>query len=125
MGIETTIPMASGDLAVRLCVTVDTLDTRLAGLTAIELRLPNRVALEIELGKVQAAFSELRQADLGELEPQLEDPLKRLGYRLVELELAIEDFRTNPRPRRAAPHVEEDGAKVTDALAVFAILARC
>lgn len=98
---------------------------RLAGLRAIELRLPNRVALEIELGKIQAAYSELRQADLGDLEERLEDPLIRLGYRIDELQLAVEDFRTNPRPRRAAPHVEEDAAVVADTIASFGILARC
>ena len=118
-------PGATGDLSVGLCEHVLRIEQQLASLNAVELRLPNRVALEIELGKVQAAFSELRQTDLGELEEQLETPLTRLGYRIGELQLAVEDFRTNPRPRLAAPHVEEDASVVADAVAAFAILARC
>jgi hypothetical protein len=118
-------PLASGDLGVDLCLTIGTIEERLAALRAVELRLPNRVALDIELAKLQAAFSELRQADLGALEEQLESPLKRLGYRLAELELAVEDFRTNSRPLRAVPHVEGDAETLSAELAAFAILARC
>ena len=51
--------------------------------------------------------------------------MTRLGYRLGELELAVEDFRTNPHPRKAVPHVEGDVQKVADELAAFVILSRC
>ncbi len=44
----------------------------------------------------------------GPFEDQLETPLTRLGYRLDELELAVEDFRTNSRPQQAVTHVETD-----------------
>jgi len=118
-------PMSADEMGVDLCASVETVDQQLASLRAVELRLPNRVALDIELGKLQAAFGLLRQAELGRLEEQLETPLKRLGYRLGELELAVEDFRTNPRPRRAAPHVESDSGVLDDELAAFSILARC
>jgi len=118
-------PLASIDPGVALCAHVATLAERMAGLQAVELRLANRVALDIELGKMQAAYSDLRQADLADLEERLEDPLTHLGYRIGELELAVEDFRTNPRPKRAAPHVEGDAAMVADAIASFGILARC
>ena len=123
--METEGPMSADEMGVDLCASVETVDQQLASLRAVELRLPNRVALDIELGKLQAAFGQLRQADLGRLEEQLETPLKRLGYRLGELELAVEDFRTNPRPRRAAPHVEGDSGILDDELAAFSILARC
>ena len=63
--------------------------------------------------------------DLGDREDELERSLTRLGYRMGELELAVEDFRTNTRPKRAAPHVEEDTQKVADELAAFVILSRC
>ena len=48
-----------------------------------------------------------------------------MGYRVDELKLAVEDFRTNPRPKRAVPHVEEHAASLSDAVASFGILARC
>jgi hypothetical protein len=108
-----------------LCAHVAEVGQRLAGLRAVELRLPSRVALDIELDKLQAAYVELQGADLGEAEERLAGSLKRLGYRLGELELAVEDFRTNTRPQRAAPHVEEDAQKVADELAALVILSRC
>jgi hypothetical protein len=126
MAAERTIePLATGDMAIGPCAPVTDLQDRLAGLVEVELRLPNRVTLDIELGKVQSAFAELRRVDLGPLEAQLEDPLRRLGYRLIDLEIAVEDFRTTSRPRPAAAHVEEDSTAFGDAVAGFAILARC
>jgi hypothetical protein len=108
-----------------LCLHVTEVGQRLASLRAVELRLPNRVALDIELDKLQAAYVELQRVDFGDAKDRLAGSLKRLGYRLGELELAVEDFRTNTRPRRAAPHVEEDAQKVADELAAFVILSRC
>lgn len=125
LAAATVEPMASGDAGVDLCLSIANVEERLAALRAVELRLPNRVALDIELAKLQAALSELRQVELGALEEQLESPLKRLGYRLAELELAVEDFRTNARPARAVPHVEGDAETFSNELAAFAILARC
>ena len=108
-----------------LCEQVGAVESRIAALRAVELRLPNRVALDIELGKLQAAFVELAQADLGPFAEQLEVPLTRLAYRLGEVELAVEDFRTNSRPQRAVTHVESDAQTFSEELAAFAILARC
>ena len=108
-----------------LCEQVGAVESRIAALRAVELRLPNRVALDIELGKLQAAFVELAQADLGPFAEQLEVPLTRLAYRLGEVELAVEDFRTNSRPQRAVTHVETDAQTFSEELAAFAILARC
>jgi hypothetical protein len=116
---------ASLDAAGLLCVRLGAVEERLAALRAVELRLPNRVALDIELAKLQAAFGELAAADLGALEDRLEDPLVRLGRRLAELELAVEDFRTNSRPQRAVPHVAGDAETFADELRAFAILSRC
>ena len=96
------------------------------GLLALELRIENRVPLDIELGKIQSTFGELRRADFGEQDDQLEDPLRRLGYRLIDLEIAVEDFRTRRgRFRPAIVHVEADAGAFDTALASFAILARC
>lgn len=117
--------LASPDPQGELCRRVAGVEQRLAGLRAVELRLPNRVALDIELDKLQAAYVELESTDFGATEERLEGSLTRLGYRLGELELAVEDFRTNSRPRRAVPHVEEDAQKVADELAAFLILSRC
>ncbi|MBE0557119.1 MAG: hypothetical protein IH628_07795 [Proteobacteria bacterium] len=72
-----------------------------------------------------AVFLGSNRVILGDLEDRLEDPLKRLGYRIDELELAVEGFRTNSRPKRAEPHVEGDAAIVADSIASFGILARC
>jgi hypothetical protein len=108
-----------------LCLHVVEVGQRLDALRAVELRLPNRVALEVELDKLQAAYTELENVDFGPSEERLAGSLKRLGYRLGELELAVEDFRTNSRPQRAAPHVEEDAENVADELAAFDILSRC
>jgi hypothetical protein len=118
-------PLASADPDAELCLRVADIEMRLVSLRAVELRLPNRVALDIELDKLEAAYNELRGFDFGASEDRLAGSLKRLGYRLGELELAVEDFRTNPRPRRAVPHVEEDAQAFADELAAFAILSRC
>jgi hypothetical protein len=125
VALATTPPMASGEPDKDLCRIVAVVEERIAALSAVELRLPNRVALDIELSKLQAAFVELRQADLQPFEDELESPLKRLGYRLAELELAVEDFRTNSRPQRAVGHVEADAETFGGELAAFSILARC
>jgi hypothetical protein len=117
----TSVPGPDDDL----CLHVTVVGERLASLRAVELRLPNRVALDIELDKLQAAYIELQRVDFGDAEDRLAGSLKRLGYRLGELELAVEDFRTNTRPQRATPHVEEDAQKVADELAAFVILSRC
>ncbi len=118
-------PSSAVDSGSMLCTQIGAVQSRTAALRAVELRLPNRVALDIELGKLQAAFVELAQADLGPFAEQLEGPLTRLGYRLAEVELAVEDFRTNSRPQRAVTHVETDARTFADELASFAILARC
>ncbi|MEX1296014.1 MAG: hypothetical protein AB1Z67_07570 [Candidatus Limnocylindrales bacterium] len=108
-----------------LCGRVDEMEVRLDTLQAVPLTLPNRTSLEIEFEKVRASFLEIEGTDLGEREDELEDSLKRLGYRVGELKLAVEDFQTNSKPRRAAPHVEEDTGKVLDELDAFDILSGC
>jgi hypothetical protein len=118
-------PEPSVDPEGELCLHVAGIEMRLASLRAVELRLPNRVALEIEQDKLRAAYDELDDADLGAREDELERSLTRLGYRLGGLDLAVEDFRTNTRPRRAVPHVEEEAQKVADEMASFIILSRC
>jgi hypothetical protein len=118
-------PPASGDIGAELCRRIADVGSSLLSMRAVELRVPNRVALDIELGKLQVAVGELEDAELGPLEDELETPLTRLGYRLREVELAVEDFRTNSRPQRAAPHVEEDTQTFADELAAFTILSRC
>jgi hypothetical protein len=125
VAVAATPGQASGEPGDALCRSVATVDERIASLRAVELRLPNRVALDIELSKLQAAFGELRQADLRPFQDELESPLKRLGYRLAELELAVEDFRTNSRPQRAVGHVQQDADTFGAELAAFGILARC
>jgi hypothetical protein len=120
-----TRPSSALESGFSLCEQVGAVESRIAALRAVELRLPNRVALDIELGKLQAAFVELAQADLGPFAEQLEGPLTRLTYRLGEVELAVEDFRTNSRPQRAVTHVETDAQTFSEELAAFAILARC
>lgn len=118
-------PFPTADPDGEMCLHVTEMETRLASLRAIELRLPNRTALDIELDNLQAAYGELEDVDLGDREDELERSMTRLGYRLDELELAVEDFRTNTRPRRAEPHVDEDAQKLADELAAFVILSRC
>jgi hypothetical protein len=118
-------PMAQGEVDEQLCTFVADLQANTQSLRAVELKLVNRVALDIELSKVEAAFGELDGADLGDLKEQLDTPLTRLGYRLGELELAVEDFRTNSRIKRAVPHVEKDAEIFANELAAFSLLARC
>jgi hypothetical protein len=118
-------PMALGGANEQLCTFVADLQANAQSLRAVELKLVNRVALDIELSKVEAAFDELDRADLGDLKEQLDTPLTRLGYRLGELELAVEDFRTNSRIKRAVPHVREDAETFANELAAFSLLARC
>lgn len=108
-----------------LCNRVDDMEARLTALRGVELILPNRTLLEIELDKLQAAHTELERVDMGDREDELEDSLTRLGYRMGELKLAVEDFETNPKPRRAVPHVEEDAQKVADELNAFVVLSGC
>ena len=59
-------PLPSGDLQGELCLKVSDVERRLAGLQAVELRLPNRVALTIEFDKLKAAYVELERADSGD-----------------------------------------------------------
>ena len=108
-----------------LCSRVGEMESRLDTLQAVPLTLPNRTSVEIEYDKLVATFEELERTDLGDREDELEDSLTRLGYRMGELKLAVEDFQTNPKPRRAAPHVEEDSQRVSDELNAFVILSRC
>ena len=115
----------SPDPDTELCQLLAETETRLASLRAVELKLPNRVALDIELEKLVAAYNELDDVDLGDRADELERSLTRLKYRLGDLDLAVEDFRTNPTPRKAAPHVESDAQRVADELAAFVVLSRC
>ena len=108
-----------------LCQRVGDMETRLADLRRVELVLENRTSLDIELDKLQAAHVELQRADLGEREDELEDSLKRLGYRMGELKLAVEDFRTISRVKRTSAHVEEDSEKVVNELNAFIVLSGC
>lgn len=108
-----------------LCSRTNEMDERLGTLEAVPLSLPNRTSLEIEYEKLRASYEEIERADLGEREDELEGSLTRLGYRMGELKLAVEDFQTHSRPRRAAPHVEEDTRKVVDELRAFIILSGC
>jgi hypothetical protein len=119
------VPQPSVDPEGELCLVVADFEQRLAALRAVELTLPNRVALNIEFDKLQATFGELEDAEVGDFGDELEGSMTRLGYKIGELELAVEDFRTNSRTRRAAPHVEEDSQKVADELAALLILSRC
>jgi hypothetical protein len=123
--VPTIDPARASDPGAELCSRVAELDRRITTLRAIELRLQDRVALAIELDMVLASYGGLLEIDLGDAEERLEGSLRRLGYRLDELELAVEDFRTNPRPRRAAPHVQEDAGKVAEELDAFTLLSRC
>ena len=118
-------PQFTADPEGEMCLHLLEMETRLASLRSVELKLPNRVALDIELDKLMAAFGELEDVDLGEREDELERSMTRLRYGLRDLELAVEDFRTNTRPRRAAPHVETDSERVADELTAFTILSRC
>jgi hypothetical protein len=108
-----------------LCSRVEEMESRLGTMQAVPLTLPNRTSLEIEFQKVRASFEEIERTDLGAREQELEDSLKRLGYRMGELKLAVEDFKTNSKPRRAVPHVEQDTGKVLDELNAFVILSGC
>ena len=108
-----------------LCQRVGELELAVARLRGVELKLVNRTALDIEYDNVEMSFDVLAASDLGPFEDELEEPLQRLSYRLGELELAVEDFRTNSRPRRAAPHVEGDASTFADDVTAFRVLARC
>jgi len=121
----TPAPLPTADPEGETCLRLAEVEVRLASLREVELKLPNRTALEIELDKLEAAYNELEDVDLGAREDELERSLTRLGYRMGELELAVEDFRTNTRPRRAVPNVEEDVQKVADELAAFIVLSGC
>jgi len=108
-----------------LCDRVDEMEARVGTFKAVPLTLPNRTSLEIEFEKVRASYEEIERTDLGEREDVLEASLTRLGHRMGELKLAVEDFKTNSKPRRAAPHVEEDTQKVVDELNALIILSGC
>jgi hypothetical protein len=108
-----------------LCDRIGTVQSRLSELAALELRPTARVTLDIELSRVQAAFSDMRQDVLDARGLDLDEALRRLGYRVDDLTLAVEDFRTNSRPRDAADHVAEEAVLLGDALAGFLLLAGC
>jgi hypothetical protein len=47
------------------------------------------------------------------------------SYRIDDLALAVEDFRTTSRPRDAATHVADEAVAFADALAGFHVQAGC
>ena len=67
----------------------------------------------------------LVRGELGGREEEVEDSLKRLGYRMGDLKLAVEDFRTIRRVKRPSAHVEEDWEKVVNELYDFIVLSCC
>jgi hypothetical protein len=118
-------PDPSTGPSAELCERIGTVQTRLAELAALELRPTARVTLDIELSRVQAAFSDMRQDVLDASGLDVDEALRRVGYRLDDLTLAVEDFRTTSRPREAANHVAEEATLFGDALAGFFLLAGC
>ena len=89
------------------------------------MRVPNQVTLDIELGQIQAAYSELRQASLGDMEERL---------RIRSSDSATASMNSASRSKTSAPvggqsgripHVEGDAATVADTVASYGILARC
>jgi hypothetical protein len=116
---------ASVGPSVELCERIEIVQSRLTALSALELRPTARVTLDIELSRVQAGFSDMRQDALDARDLDLDDSLRRLDYRLDDLALAVEDFRTTSRPREAASHVEEEAVVFADALAGFHVEAGC
>jgi hypothetical protein len=120
-----TLPAPSGAILPSPSPVGDGSQARLAALAALELRPTAEVTLDIELSRVQAGFSDMRQDALAARELDLEDSLRRLGYRLDDLALAVEDFRTTTRPREASRHVEIEATAFADALAGFQLQAGC
>jgi hypothetical protein len=118
-------PGPSTDPLAALCPQLATIQARLTQLAALELRPTARVSLDIELSRVQAAFSDMRQDATDTDDPGMDDTLRRLGYRLDDLALAVEDFRTTSRPRDASKHVETEAAAFADALAGFQLQSGC
>ncbi len=108
-----------------LCRRVDELELSTARLRSIDLKVTDRVPLDIELGELMLAFDDLERAELGEFEEPLQEPLRRLSYRLTDVELAVEDFRTNSRTRQAARHVESDARTFANEVAALRVLALC
>ena len=51
--------------------------------------------------------------------------IRFLGYRIDDLALAVEDFRTTSRPRDAVSHVTEEAGVFADALAGFHLQVGC
>ena len=118
-------PGPSTDPFAALCPQLANVQARLTQLAALELRPTARVSLDIELSRVQAAFSDMRQDATDTDDPGMDDALRRLGYRLDDLALAVEDFRTTSRPRDASKHVETEAAAFADALAGFQLQSGC
>jgi hypothetical protein len=118
-------PGPSAGPSAEICERIAIVASRLATLAALELRPTAEVTLDIELSRVQAGFSDMSQDALAARELDLEDSLRRLGYRLDDLALAVEDFRTTTRPREAARHVAIEATAFADALAGFQLQAGC
>ena len=108
-----------------LCLRVGEMAMRLAELRAVELTLPNRTSLEVELDKLAAAHVELERVDLGAREDELEDSLEAAGLSHGRAGSGRRGLPHQPQAQRAAPHVEEDSQKVADELNAFVILSRC
>jgi hypothetical protein len=118
-------PEPSPDVAAVLCERIGFVQAGLARVQAVELRATAKTSLDIEFGRVDSAFSELRQTEMGEGRVTLAAPLRRLYYRVEDLRLSVEDFRTTSRLREAAAHVEKESEALADALAAFSLLAGC
>jgi hypothetical protein len=113
------------ELVATLCRRAAELRSQLSELSGVPLRAGNRDRLDEEWDEVAAAHLNLSEADPGPLAEGLEVPLRELGYRLLDLELAVEDFRTTPNPSRAAAHVKAEVAAFGEAISEVESSAGC
>jgi hypothetical protein len=107
------------------CVRVGDMRRELADVLAVPRRVANRPRLDDELGELEAAHSSLLRADRGPARDTLELPMRELRYRVLDMRLAVEDFRTTSRPPLAAEHIERQGRALGAALDRLERVAEC
>jgi hypothetical protein len=108
-----------------LCRRATELRAELRELSNVPLRIANRELLTEEWDEVMAAHLDLAEADAGAFEDALEGPMRELRYRLRDLELAVEDFRTTPNPSKAARHVQDEVAAFGSAITLVETTLDC
>jgi hypothetical protein len=105
----------------QLCAAMHNLGVAVAGVKAVKLKPTTRDDLEVAFGNVNVAMD-----DVWRFAPDLLNArVRTLGYAVVDLGLAVEDFRTTDHLTQAGPDIDRKGSVVEKALRGLRVATTC